>query len=752
MEPFITRVEFVKTRNNNAQFMGVVYTRWVDYVKAYAAHYSLLAIHTAETIAPMSSNTYQSFCKKYSINATMRKSMQETKVLRCIRFFNGDFDYPDDRVITHGVGKCFTCGARATFGDHRSVSIHNPYGVGSACAEHADRTTFICTDTDTCRHVENNIKCGVKAFVVNPETGRAEYCAKHAGHIPRANRRTRAPTCCGVNGSVCATVPSMGPSGSKTRVSCGPCNELGKFGYECVTGDSCIHADHIGKKNVSAKFNYPGQTKGEYCKKHIKPGMVNVMSKKCTVTGCNTYPVFGYKGKPATHCGPHRLPDMENRTAKKCEECNKQPAFNYPPAKKGIRCVKHKLPGMENVISPRCTTEGCRTQPTHAAPGEFKPVKCGAHATATMGNIRMNKCIELICNTTASFNLPERSPPIYCAEHRHPGMINIKDKMCTVCCTAYAKWGITSRTHCGLCATAEMTLQSGRRCVSCGRRDPTYNIEGLKPQYCVDCKTPEMTNMKNVRCPCGKLAKCGPLYATAVRCVSCKQPGDYKKRQPICCAENCDKLAELAIVGYNYPTSCEDHMAANVQYANLRESNCQKCGSRGLLNAVTQLCDTCLGVVKNIEHAKEKRIGDVLAANEIPISYRDIVIDRTCNLKRPDYVIIHNHIAIIVEVDENQHFSYPRECEQERMVGIQNALGMEHVVFLRYNPDNYVTSTGDRQLGKPENITREIKLVEIIKTLMNSEPNNGLYVCYLYYDGFDGAPKFARLDERGRPM
>jgi hypothetical protein len=42
----------------------------------------------------------------------------------------------------------------------------------------------------------------------------------------------------------------------------------------------------------------------------------------------------------------------------------------------------------------------------------------------------------------------------------------------------------------------------------------------------------------------------------------------------------------------------------------------------------------------------------------------------------------------VVEVDEFQHAQYDQDCEQTRMVNIQQSLGL-YTVFLRFNPDPY---------------------------------------------------------------
>ena len=48
----------------------------------------------------------------------------------------------------------------------------------------------------------------------------------------------------------------------------------------------------------------------------------------------------------------------------------------------------------------------------------------------------------------------------------------------------------------------------------------------------------------------------------------------------------------------------------------------------------------------------------------------------------------------IIEIDEDQHSSYSRDCEVVRMFNISLALG-KNCTFLRYNPDKFTNSNGD---------------------------------------------------------
>ena len=71
---------------------------------------------------------------------------------------------------------------------------------------------------------------------------------------------------------------------------------------------------------------------------------------------------------------------------------------------------------------------------------------------------------------------------------------------------------------------------------------------------------------------------------------------------------------------------------------------------------------------------------------------------------RPDIYYDLGDRALIVEVDEHQHESYPESCEAKRMLEITMTVGVP-VIFLRYNPDRYQDPDGiTRRIGKPRRL------------------------------------------------
>ena len=53
------------------------------------------------------------------------------------------------------------------------------------------------------------------------------------------------------------------------------------------------------------------------------------------------------------------------------------------------------------------------------------------------------------------------------------------------------------------------------------------------------------------------------------------------------------------------------------------------------------------------------------------------------------------HQIIIIEIDENKHINYNYICENKRLMEISQDVGHRPIVFIRFNPDNYLDNDGN---------------------------------------------------------
>lgn len=519
-----------------------------------------------------------------------------------------------------------------------------------------------------------------------------------------------------------------------------------------------------------AKYNYPKESIGVRCKKDALPGMVDVLSKRCsgddnTGEKCTELPYFNYPNKKGLDkcrkhkhkgmidkkhpicdykedgeiCGlrasfgekskrPHRCSehagDLKDTANQKCEFCERVPAYNFPGLKR-LRCFTHKIKGMIDVINRRCEFPGCSKMPIFAFRGEKVRRFCVDHKDEEMVDIKHKFCEYPNCPTRACFNYPgEKSK--FCYEHKKLEMINVTDRRC-----------------------------EGDDCpITC----PIFNNPGESlGRFCFAHKTPDMVDVMTKMCiVCNKIsAGYGPLFGPKKHCNEHKLPNEFKKNNPVCESEGCNERAMYTNDGTNYPRRCEEHVEE--EDVNIVEKNCLSCGLSYLLNEETSLCDLCNEfVVKKAHHAKEKEVIDFLKLNDYKFMSTDTIPEGACSKYRPDGVLDFNHFIVVVEVDEYQHSGYNQKCELARMIQLHQDFGGIPIVFIRFNPDNYSIENchGNFETVKPNRKLRLRALYDLLGRLnvVKKEYETGTYqlgplmVCYMFYDGYSGEPELKEIN------
>ena len=61
-----------------------------------------------------------------------------------------------------------------------------------------------------------------------------------------------------------------------------------------------------------------------------------------------------------------------------------------------------------------------------------------------------------------------------------------------------------------------------------------------------------------------------------------------------------------------------------------------------------------------------------------------------CSKRRPDLFLDIGDQVLVVEIDENQHIDYNCSCENKRLMELSQDVGHRPLVFLRFNPDDYI--------------------------------------------------------------
>jgi hypothetical protein len=149
-------------------------------------------------------------------------------------------------------------------------------------------------------------------------------------------------------------------------------------------------------------YNYIGESRGLYCKRHMSIGMVNVKAPKCNQDGCMKQPAFGEPGKrQALYCSVHKHPGMINVRCARCahDGCMKQPGYNVAGSRKALYCIDHRSPGMVDVVNTKCSE--CDARAYYGELGDHHS-KCYAHKTATMVQHPRKQCIRQRCRSVAT--------------------------------------------------------------------------------------------------------------------------------------------------------------------------------------------------------------------------------------------------------------------------------------------------------------------------------------------------------------
>ena len=91
---------------------------------------------------------------------------------------------------------------------------------------------------------------------------------------------------------------------------------------------------------------------------------------------------------------------------------------------------------------------------------------------------------------------------------------------------------------------------------------------------------------------------------------------------------------------------------------------------------------------------KENAITDYILT-EFPLDKYSWIEDKKvkdgCSKRRPDLFIDLGYHIIIIEVDENQHIQYDCSCENKRLMELSQDVGHRPIIFIRFNPDEYLT-------------------------------------------------------------
>jgi len=531
-------------------------------------------------------------------------------------------------------------------------------------------------------------------------------------------------------------VASFGVEGSKKATHCGTCNEKRELGFVNVRSKKCQRC-----KKAQAHFGVEGGVTATHCAKCNEEyglGLVDVHSKKCE--RCKKAQAhFGVEGsKQATHCGKCNEKwelGLINIHSKKCERCKKAVAsYGVEGSKKATHCAscneEYGL-GLVDVVSKKC--EMC------------KKVKA---CFGPEGGRMVTHCAS-------------------CNEKWGLGYVNILSKKCERCKKSRATFGSEGSkkaTHCASC-NEEYGLGLvdvvSKKCERCEKTKASYGVEGSKEvTHCGTCNEKYGLGLVNIHCRkcqrCGKRAHYGKLFQPVAHCAIHKEPGELRctKTHPKCSFGGCTDRPLYTSRPDGYPERCQAHCTKE---DNKCESlKCRTCGMPDLLDPESGLCGPC-SVHAQVsfgssdpkptwQKVKENEVEAMFDEAEMEYTIRDAIVPYGCSKFRPDFAFESRDggLMIVVEVDESQHkYKYIPSCKLPRMVQIHNDFGGPGVIFLRYNPDPYLDAEGVRRKLSERDKQR---LLDTVRKLQRADPFEGMVVCHMYFDGWDGELEYNLID------
>jgi len=248
-----------------------------------------------------------------------------------------------------------------------------------------------------------------------------------------------------------------------------------------------------------------------------------------------------------------------------------------------------------------------------------------------MVNVISKTCIYENCKTHPNYNIEGETKGLYCKLHKKDGMINVISHKC-----------------------------AHEQC----KTQPNYNVSGRKTGlYCALHKKDGMINVKCKLCAHPNCKK-QPSYnnkdeKNVLYCSEHKKDGMVNVKDVTCKSDWC-----FTIVSEKYDGYCL------FCYMNLFPD---KPVCRNYKTKEYAVVEYVKSQFPNLNWVTDKRIGG-------------------CSKRRPDLLLDLLYQVIIVEIDENQHIDYDCSCENKRIMELSQDVGHRPIVFIRFNPDDYLTN------------------------------------------------------------
>jgi hypothetical protein len=346
-----------------------------------------------------------------------------------------------------------------------------------------------------------------------------------------------------------------------------------------------------------------------------------------------------------------------------------------------------------------------------------------------------SRCIEYGCIKRPTFNISDEKSAIYCSSHKKDNMVNIEIKYCEhnrvksrckECGGNELCKHNRRKSHCKDCGGKSICEHNKirSRCKECGGKSICEH--NRRKEHCRECDGSSFCEHNNYKSRCKECGGSSICEHNKVKSV-CRECGGssfcihnkQKKRCKECggsdiCEhskrrDNCRECGGSRICEHNREKStCKECEGGSICEHNKRRVYCKPCGGGSAL-CKSSWCETtknpkykgyCLSCFVNLfpdrpntknYKTKEKATADYVLEQFPEFTW---VIDKRiqdgCSRKRPDLLLDLGYHVIVVEIDENQHESYDCSCENKRLMLLSQDVGHRPMVFIRFNPDDYL--------------------------------------------------------------
>ena len=461
------------------------------------------------------------------------------------------------------------------------------------------------------------------------------------------------------------------------------CEKRASFGFEHNKADYCSKHKEQNMFLVTVKlcqgenckryphYNIQGESNGIYCIAHKLENM-KVVGTLCIVDTCKNIAKYNLKNIKRQYCEHHKTGKMVESGKNICQtnDCLITAIYGNI-GKKATQCVIHKETQMIDLFHKTCIFEGCCSRPSYGLSNENTALYCAKHKSNSMIDNIHTKCRELFCTIVPSFNFEGQKQRLYCSHHAKDGMINISAIYCIFegCQThpCYNYEGQTRRLYCKEHQLENMIDISYKCCEHEGcKTRPIFNYKSEKQgQFCKKHRHANMIDVINSRCEYDE-CEISPTH---------NYRGETKRR--FCSSHQLPDMINISAKHCKTPL-CETR--ASTKYEGL----CLRCFiytfpekpvSRNYKTKEHIVADEILKSFSQFTWIADKRIQD------------------GCSRRRPDLIMDMGSHVIIIEIDENQHNDYDTSCENRRIMEISQDIGHRPVVFIRFNPDDYIDET-----------------------------------------------------------